>query len=567
MTLSTFPTQTLIQNYYETGMHVRNENPFLADPEFYNPACDTIYRDLSKYRLGDTINLNVADYYQAQRVNGFAGANLNSLIMQPTAVKTQSVTLGAFKAMAQPQIATNDTGWQYQQDNAGYFSSIMKNIHRGSASSFGNQLYQHTTEAFRTSNQMYSAFLDLTNFIALPFCQDIDTMIAANPKNSTTEFNAYYLNSKVMGLRQVLGENMTENEINFAAAFNQEYFSNITANQGSVFTPDFTQTLWNEISNPARDMFQTLQGTTYSLAKSHVMTNNFAYRNSNWILGSIGVPSTGVPTTNQVPTLTAFSLENDGGNATGTLTFAPGLAGGLLAVGDVFFFKPTVNGRNFIRANDEPNGGSTAVSPLCLVLGKTNNYDPTDKSTWFYPGNAGGTAFNVNFVGYFRPSISVLGDIKPFRNSPNIDLVLDFPTLPTPAQVSTALAANFIAPAGAAAANRLIPLLGYREHVCLFRTNTHYEFSTMADFVQIKSFVESAGPRREIDTNFLEFCDFLYDQKAMMDVPLALGYQGYWTNTNNVPDSSLINLYMAHTSFFENYNLNAAAVAMSYLKQ
>lgn len=553
-----YPLEELKSINFDTGRTVQANTSFIAEAKMYNEYCNGMFRGFQKTSLGQNVQVKVAHYYRSQGLVDFTPTSLNSINSQAARVITVPVRLGEFTRHMQIE-TSNITKATYYDSRPDYLNAIFLDINQGGVGDLGNRLDDYIQGVFRNSNQIYLANVDRVNNVATPYMQQNDALIAQNSNLAPDKFNTMQLGVLLKAAREVIGSNIKRDPLDFASVLSSKTWSIMSSNQSNFFIPDLTMFTYEE-SNP-ENRFATLNGEFFSLAQAPVMMNKFAVTNPNWVMNEIVIPNSGIPTSNVAFAVTAMSYDAQNNlTATITATSAALTANSVLAAGDVFYFK-NQNFRSFIRASTSPN--TSATTDLTLVLANPPGYIEGKTSTYFYSGTLAGNTvtFNVRLVGQYRPFVTINGMEAGYNNDENMNLVLDFPTMPTPTQVDTATFADLVDPTGGK--NQLIPLCGLRQHCCFFRTATHYEFSTRLRFHDMGMMLSNDTA---INNTYMNFQNFLGDPKVMADQELTalnLSYQAHWKEAGGVRYASLMNVAISHTSYFENYNLNSAAIALN----
>ena len=550
----TYPTDTLSAIYFQTGRHIQASDPFMADPMLYNEKSKEIFDKLEGTRLGQTIQLNSPHYFQSQSINSFLDADLNTLAPQALLNITFPVTLGELRLGSEITLSDNERSWQYQE-RPDFLTAEFKNLNDGLVSSFAAQKFNYSVNVYRNSCQIYRAIVDRSaDQVAIPYLKDQANLTAIDPSLAADVFNVMRLEEKIENITRVIGKplEMFRGKMGRINIISRIRWKQLSSNLASQFVQPLTLDTYED----SKDVLVETPNEVYALADYAVMSNSFASNDVNWLLPTVNNLGTQGPNNlgTAAPfvfTLTAFAIDARG-NATGTITCPQSVAANKLAFGDVFYFNNPAF--SFVRVNT--GNLTTASADMTLVLAKPNTYNENSTSTWFYPNSGGVTKYPVNFVGQFRPFVTLNGVAYPINNDPNINVTLNYTTL---AALQAAAALNFSADLATllttGSNNILIPLCSPREHNLTFKTQDHYEFSFPPKMVQPYANINFNA---EIDDTFMRFIKYTGNPDVVKSVPINMGYQVSYIGRA----TQRMTVVSALTTTFDNYQLNLGAVAI-----
>lgn len=551
-----YPTNTQQALHFKLGKHIQESDVYTQDPKMFNSKGKNIFDETTKIRLGTVIQLNAAHYYETQKVNGFTGTNLNSILSQQAKSITFPVTLGEFMTVNHIEISNNDFAWQYQE-NADYMASLLMDVNSGTPGNIAAKKYSYTTNVYRNTNQIYISQIDRTvNQVATPYLSNLTNFVAKDPDNASSEFNIQTMGEKIARIVRVIGDPADNETTGFGRIniISRTRFKKLASNQANSFTPDLTMLTYHG----STDRFVEINKELYALAEYQVMDNSLAVGDPRWVMPTVTAAGARGPNNggNAIGAMTITGMTiNASGNITATINIVGATTGDTLYFGDTFYFN-TKGNFQFIRA--ATGNLSTAITDMSITLAKPIGYIEDDPATHKY--TATGTVFTVNLVGQLRPFVKVDGLSIPANNDPNIKIEV---TLSILADVNQTNINNaLITLLTTSPNNALIPLCMAREHVLTFKTHAHYEFSISPHWVQPYS---DPTMGTSVESNYMKFMRFVGDPKIIRSVPINIGYQLDFSANNlvGIKDTQYINVYTALTSTFDNYQLNQGAIAIA----
>lgn len=549
-----YPQNQIQAIHFKLARHIQESDVYMSDPKMFNEKSKSIFDETTKIKLGTTVQLDAAHYYEVQAVTGLQGAALNSVYNQSAINITFPVVLGEFMTVSQQQISNNDLAWQFQE-NENYLVSLFMNLNSGLPGNIAAQKFSYTTNVYRNTNQIYKAQIDrIVNQIATPYLSNLTNWIAQDPSLSSNVFNIQTLGEKIANIVRVIGVPANKESEGFGRVniISRIRFKKLASNQASVFTEDLSMLTYHG----STDRFAEVNKELFALAEYEVMDNSLAVNDPRWVFPNVNPDGSKAPNNNGetigAMTITAMAIDVNG-NMTATINVVGATTGDVMYFGDTFFFGNSQY--QFIRASTGLI--STAITDASITLAKPNGYAEGNTTTYKY--TTAGTTFAVNLVGQLRPFVKVGGLTVPANNDPNINIAVSLANLASITQANINAALITILTTGPN--NVLIPLCMAREHVLSFKTHAHYEFSIKPPVSQpFADYSFGSG----IEDNYMKFLQFIGNPEIIKSVPINVGYQIAF-NANNlvgIPDAQYINTFTALTTAFDNYQFNQGAIAI-----